>query len=267
MSDLSIGILGFAGLFVLMILRTPVAFAMLLTGFFGIWFLDGLRRAGAVMMTETYSAVGNYSLIVVPMFILLGNVASEAGFSRGLYDAAHAWVGRFRGGLATASVIGCAAFSAVSGSSVATAVTIGRVALPEMRRLGYGDGLSTVDIGETIAFHKQHGRIATLTGINPAARFGELKLKGDAVESFAEKPDRNGEYVNGGFFVFDRRIFDYLDADEACDLELGALEDLAKQGELMIFRHDGFWGCMDTQRDADWLRSLWAEGKAPWKRW
>lgn len=115
MTDLTIGILGFAGLFALLVLRTPVAFAMLLTGFFGIWLLDGLRRAGAVMMTETYSAVSNYSLIVIPMFILLGNVASEAGFSRSLYDAAHAWVGRFRGGLATASVIGCAAFSAVSG--------------------------------------------------------------------------------------------------------------------------------------------------------
>jgi len=131
----------------------------------------------------------------------------------------------------------------------------------------YGDGLSTVDVAETIAFHRKHGRIATLTGINPAARFGELKLNGDAVESFAEKPDRNGEYVNGGFFVFDRRIFDYLNVDDGCDLELGALEDLAKQGELMVFRHDGFWGCMDTQRDADWLRSLWAEGKAPWRRW
>lgn len=154
MTDLTIGILGFAGLFALLVLRTPVAFAMLLTGFFGIWLLDGLRRAGAVMMTETYSAVSNYSLIVIPMFILLGNVASEAGFSRSLYDAAHAWVGRFRGGLATASVIGCAAFSAVSGSSVATAVTIGRVALPEMRRLGYGDGLSTgaIAAGGTLGF-------------------------------------------------------------------------------------------------------------------
>lgn len=154
MSDLTVGLLGFAGLFGLMVLRTPVSFSMLLTGFFGIWMLDGLRRAGAVMMTETYASISNYSLIVVPMFILLGNVASEAGFSRSLYDAAHAWVGRFRGGLATASVIGCAAFSAVSGSSVATAITIGRVALPEMRRLGYGAGLSTgaIAAGGTLGF-------------------------------------------------------------------------------------------------------------------
>ena len=154
MADLTIGILGFVALFALMILRTPVAFAMLLTGFFGIWWLDGLRRAGAVLMTETYSAVANYSLIVVPMFILLGNVASAAGFSRGLYDAAYAWVGRLRGGLASASVIGCAAFSAVSGSSIATAVTIGKVALPEMKRLGYGPGLSTgaIAAGGTLGF-------------------------------------------------------------------------------------------------------------------
>lgn len=154
MTDLAIGIFGIGALFGLMILRTPVAFAMLLTGFFGVWYLDGLRRATAIMFTETYSSISSYNLIVVPMFVLLGNIASEAGFSRALYDAAHAWVGRFRGGLASASVIGCAAFSAVSGSSVATAVTIGRVALPEMKRLGYGPGLSTgaIAAGGTLGF-------------------------------------------------------------------------------------------------------------------
>ncbi|MBT9382878.1 TRAP transporter large permease [Pseudooceanicola sp. CBS1P-1] len=154
MTELQIGILGFVALFGLMVMRTPVAFSMLMVGFFGTWIVEGLRRAGALMLTESYSAVANYSLIVVPMFILLGNISSEAGFSRGLYDAAHAWVGRFRGGLATASVLGCAAFSAVSGSSVATAVTIGKVALPEMKRLGYGDGLSTGSIaaGGTLGF-------------------------------------------------------------------------------------------------------------------
>ena len=154
MTDLMIGFCGIAGLFLLMILRTPVAFAMLLIGFFGVWFLDGLHRATAIMFTETYSSVSNYNLIVVPMFVLLGNIASEAGFSRALYDAAHGWVGRFRGGLASASVIGCAAFSAVSGSSVATDVTIGRVALPEMKRFGYAPGLSTGSIaaGGTLGF-------------------------------------------------------------------------------------------------------------------
>jgi tripartite ATP-independent transporter DctM subunit len=107
-----------------------------------------------VLLTESYAAVSGYALIVVPMFILLGNVASVAGFSRGLYDAAFGWVGQFRGGLASASVIGCAAFSAVSGSSVATAVTIGKVALPEMKRLGYGQGLAcgAVAAGGTLGF-------------------------------------------------------------------------------------------------------------------
>ncbi|WP_068297930.1 TRAP transporter large permease [Pararhodobacter sp. CCB-MM2] len=154
MTDLTIGILALGGMFALMLLRTPVAFAMLITGFFGIWVVEGLRRAGAILFTETYSSVANYNLIVLPMFVLLGNIASEAGFSRALYDAAHAWVGRFRGGLASASVIGCAAFSAVSGSSVATAVTIGKVALPEMKRLGYADGLSTgaIAAGGTLGF-------------------------------------------------------------------------------------------------------------------
>ena len=154
MTPTIVGLIGIAFLFGFMVLRTPVAFAMLAVGYGGLYFLEGSRAAGAVLLTESYGAVSNYSLIVVPMFILLGNVSSEAGFSRGLYDAAFAWVGRFRGGLASASVIGCALFSAVSGSSVATAVTIGKVALPEMKRLGYGDALATgaVAAGGTLGF-------------------------------------------------------------------------------------------------------------------
>jgi len=154
MSDTLVGLIGIGGLFLLLVLRTPVAFAMLLVGFFGLWVLEGFKAAGGAVITESYAAVSNYNLIVVPMFILLGNIASAAGFSRGLYDAANAWVGQFRGGLASASVLGCAAFSAVSGSSVATAVTIGKVALPEMKRLGYGAGLSTgaIAAGGTLGF-------------------------------------------------------------------------------------------------------------------
>jgi tripartite ATP-independent transporter DctM subunit len=153
-SPVAVGLVGIAGLFALLVLRTPVAFAMLVVGFFGTWVLSGLRSAGGAVLTESYSAVSNYSLIVIPMFVLLGNVASVSGFSRRLYDAANAWVGQLRGGLASASVIGCAVFSAVSGSSVATAVTIGKVALPEMRRLGYGDALATgaVAAGGTLGF-------------------------------------------------------------------------------------------------------------------
>ncbi len=154
MTGIAAGAAGIGCLFLLMALRAPVAFAMLLVGFFGLWVVDGLRAAGGVLLTESYSAVSNYSLIVVPMFILLGNVASAAGFSRGLYEAAYAWVGRLPGGLASASVVGCAVFSAVSGSSVATAVTIGKVALPQMRRFGYADGLATgaVAAGGTLGF-------------------------------------------------------------------------------------------------------------------
>lgn len=143
MTPTLIGLLGIFLLFFLMVFRTPVAFAMLLAGFFGMWALEGFRTAGALILTESYGAVASETLIVVPVFVLLGNIASAAGFSRGLYDAAYAWVGHYRGGLASASVLGCAAFSAVSGSSVATAVTIGKVALPEMKRLGYADGLAT----------------------------------------------------------------------------------------------------------------------------
>ena len=154
MSGTTVGLLGIALLFILMVFRTPVAFAMLLAGFFGMWVLEGFRTAGALILTESYGAVASETLIVVPMFVLLGNTASAAGFSRGLYDAAYAWVGHFRGGLASASVLGCAAFSAVSGSSVATAVTIGKVALPEMKRLGYADSLATgsVAAGGTLGF-------------------------------------------------------------------------------------------------------------------
>ncbi|KGJ06641.1 TRAP transporter, DctM subunit [Paracoccus halophilus] len=154
MTPVLVGVIGIAVLFAFLILRTPVAFAMLAVGYGGFYVLEGGRAAGAVLLTESYGAVSNYSLIVVPMFILLGNISSEAGFSRGLYEAAFAWVGRLRGGLASASVIGCALFSAVSGSSVATAVTIGKVALPEMKRLGYGDALATgsVAAGGTLGF-------------------------------------------------------------------------------------------------------------------
>lgn len=154
MTPLVTGLVGIGCLFVLLALRVPIAFAMMAVGFGGYWALEGLRSAGGVLLTETYSTISNYSLIVVPMFVLLGNIAAAAGFSRGLYDAAFAWVGRFRGGLASASVLGCAVFSAVCGSSVATAVTVGKVALPEMKRLGYAPALSTgsVAAGGTLGF-------------------------------------------------------------------------------------------------------------------
>ncbi len=132
----------------------------------------------------------------------------------------------------------------------------------------YGDGLCTVDINAAIAFHKSHGKIATLTGINPAARFGELRMRGDEVYSFHEKPkDTESGLANGGYFVLDRRIFDHLSEDEDCDFEYGPLERLAEMGELMVFRHGGFWACMDTLRDTEYLNRLWKEGSAEWKIW
>lgn len=154
MTEAVVGFLGIGGMFVLLALRIPVAISLLVPGIWGIWMISGERAAMAILSTETFSAVSSYSLIVVPLFILMGNIASAAGFSRGLYELAYAWVGRFRGGLASASILGCASFSAVSGSSVATAVTIGRVAIPEMKRFGYSDGLSTgaVAAGGTLGY-------------------------------------------------------------------------------------------------------------------
>ncbi|WP_417673813.1 TRAP transporter large permease [Roseibium sp.] len=154
MSDFMIGLSGLGAMFILMILRMPVGMAMLAVGYFGTLILNGDRSANALLVTETFSATSNYSLTVVPLFILMGNIASVAGFSSRLYEAAFAWVGWLRGGLASASIIGCAAFAAVSGSSVATAVTIGKVALPEMKRFGYSDALSTGSIaaGGTLGF-------------------------------------------------------------------------------------------------------------------
>ena len=154
MSDVSIGIMMLCAMFGLMVLRMPVGIAMLVAGFFGTWWLNGFNSASALLVTETFSSASTYSLTVIPLFILMGNVASQAGFSRRLYEAAFSWVGQFKGGLASASVLGCAAFSAVSGSSVATAVTIGKVALPEMRRFGYRNSLAcgSIAAGGTLGF-------------------------------------------------------------------------------------------------------------------
>jgi tripartite ATP-independent transporter DctM subunit len=143
MSETLIGVFGIAALFFCLFARLPVGMALLVVGFGGIWIIDGQRAAIATMSSETYSSVTAYSLSIIPLFVLMGNVAGAAGYSQRLYEAAYAWIGRLKGGLASATVLGCAAFAAVSGSSVATAVTIGKVALPEMKRFGYADGLAT----------------------------------------------------------------------------------------------------------------------------
>ncbi len=131
----------------------------------------------------------------------------------------------------------------------------------------YGDGVANIDLNALVRFHRRHGKLATVTGINPTARFGELKISGDRVDSFSEKPQNGGGLINGGFFVFNRELFNFLSADDHCDLEYGPLEELARQGQLMVYTHKGFWACMDTLRDVEYLNNLWASNIADWKIW
>jgi len=131
----------------------------------------------------------------------------------------------------------------------------------------YGDGVANVDIRALLDFHRRHGKLVTLTGVNPVSRFGELKVKGDQVEVFREKPEDSTGLVNGGFLVFNRKIFNYLTEDENCDLEIGPLQTICAEGQLMVYKHHGAWYCMDTIRDVEQLNNLWNEGKAGWKVW
>lgn len=131
----------------------------------------------------------------------------------------------------------------------------------------YGDGVADVDIGQLLAFHRQHGKLATLLGVRPPSLFGELKVEEDRATLFVEKPQTSSGVINGGFFVFNRAIFDYLSDDDTCDFERGPLEKVAANGELMVLIHDGFWACMDTYRDVEYLNQLWKTGQAPWKAW
>jgi len=135
--------------------------------------------------------------------------------------------------------------------------------------LTYGDGVADVDIDKLVEFHLSHGKIATITGVDPIARFGELGLDGNLVTSFREKPEasKSGGLINGGFFVLNREIFNYLSPDENCDFEFGALEELAQAGELMVYNHKGHWSCMDTLRDMTYLNKIWGEDRAPWRIW
>jgi glucose-1-phosphate cytidylyltransferase len=130
----------------------------------------------------------------------------------------------------------------------------------------YGDGLGDVDIRDLVRFHRSHGRLATITAVRPAARFGGLVMEGDAVREFTEKPQTGEGWINGGFFVFEPGVFEYLDSDETV-LEREPLERIAADGELMAYRHDGFWQPMDTLREKRLLQSLWSTGSAPWKVW
>lgn len=134
--------------------------------------------------------------------------------------------------------------------------------------LTYGDGVSDIDINALVSFHKNHGKIGTVTGVLPPSRFGELLVNGSSVSRFNEKPQMNaGGVINGGYFVFNRAFMRYLSDHESCVLERDPLERLVKDGELQVFLHKGFWQCMDTYRDMEYLNALWAKGSAPWKVW
>lgn len=129
----------------------------------------------------------------------------------------------------------------------------------------YGDGLSDVDLGKLVAFHRSHGKLATVTAVRPPARFGGLRISSDQVQEFSEKPQAEGGWINGGYFVFEPPVFDYLAGDDTI-LEREPLERLARDGQLMAYQHEGFFQPMDTLRERDLLESLWASGTAPWKR-
>lgn len=131
----------------------------------------------------------------------------------------------------------------------------------------YGDGLADIDLKALIEFHKKHGKMATITGVNMASRFGELKIKGENVTRFREKPNDAPGFINGGYMVLNRGIFDRLSDSEDCDLENGLFEELADEGELMVWKHPGHWACMDTLRDVEYLNNLWNADKAFWKIW
>jgi len=154
----------------------------------------------------------------------------------------------------------------------ANAMTGARVARAARKYLGaaehlavtYGDGLTDADLQEEWRFHLAHGRIGTVLGVNPPSRFGELRTRDAQVVQFEEKPEFQDTWINGGYFLFRREFLARLSTDDECILERGPLVQLARDGELQIYKVRGFWACMDTQRDREHLDALWAAGRAPW---
>jgi len=136
----------------------------------------------------------------------------------------------------------------------------------DINMLTYGDGVADIDINKLLKIHKSHKKIVTITGVHPPARFGELIEKNGKV-IFQEKPQISMGLTNGGFVVFNKEMLDYLTEDEDCDFEHGPLEKLARKGEVMTYKHDGRWECMDHERDVTHLNKLWEENKAFWKVW
>ncbi len=132
--------------------------------------------------------------------------------------------------------------------------------------LTWGDGVSDINLQELLAFHRSHGKLATLTAVHPPARFGHLDLDGDQIVEFSEKPQTREGWINGAFFVLEPGVFDYIEGDDT-QWEKSPLENLAKDGQLMAYKYTGFWQCMDTIRDKKRLEKLWDSGDAPWKTW
>ncbi|MCH8012525.1 MAG: glucose-1-phosphate cytidylyltransferase [Candidatus Marinimicrobia bacterium] len=134
--------------------------------------------------------------------------------------------------------------------------------------LTYGDGVSDVNLNKLVEFHKSHGCIGTVTAVRPPSRFGELNIdEDDTVLGLEEKPQMGQGLINGGFFVFDKKMLSYLTEDEDCDFEFGPLQKIAKDGQLKAFVHDGFWQCMDNVRERDYLDKQFRTNNAPWKMW
>mgnify|MGYP001296888513 CR=1 FL=1 len=131
--------------------------------------------------------------------------------------------------------------------------------------LTYGDGVADIDLNALLDFHRNHGKMVTVTAVHPVARFGELIIEAEQVKVFEEKPQIGQGWINGGFFIIQPEFFDLI-TDDTTILEREPLEEVARKGELMAYLHDGFWQCMDTKRDRDSLEALWLSGNAPWKR-
>ena len=137
----------------------------------------------------------------------------------------------------------------------------------DINLLTYGDGVSDVDIQKLVDFHNSHGKTITITGVHPPARFGELIENNGKVELFQEKPQASQGLINGGFMVFNKELLDYLSEDENCDFEVGPLEEIARNGDVMVYKHNGNWECMDHGRDVAHLNKLWKNDQAFWKKW
>jgi len=131
----------------------------------------------------------------------------------------------------------------------------------------YGDGVADINIEKLLNFHKSHKRIMTITGVHPPARFGEVIENNNIIKKFKEKPQTSIGLINGGFMVFNKELLNYLTDDESCDLEIGAFDELTKQGQIMVYKHTGLWECVDTMRDLLHLNKLWRENQAFWKVW